>query len=418
MNRYKSIRQIVLCMLAVSMIVIPAAGGLHNRTAAQIDGAVALAYVYQNTVTLADASGQAVEPTGPTFTYGQGARLFWTADGMTLYIARDDGLYATGARGGAAAKIPGYYGRTIAISQDARMLYYLESTAPQDVTGGSVAFPLRDLDLTLLDGGVGRLTGYFGRYEPGASRADVSFAAASYVRDGGLLGMGRPNLWPTYGSNIFGTCCFPAPGLALYDPGTGDFWVYDDAFLPGAAAANSTRSHLAGPTTGGVIRVIDLITGGTRDFAPDIAGGLGTVERIAWAPDDTALYIMARREANTPLTLTAGPPFSVDIRSANMVLYRLNLVNGLIRELAWRPDVYGVSSLAATQNYVFAVVVDPNTALVNAINNGQIAAGTSPTDPALRGYMPATHLWRIDVTSGAVDDIHDDVWGVVARPIR
>jgi len=80
--------------------------------------------------------------------------------------------------------------------------------------------------------------------------------------------------------------------------------------------------------------------------------------------------------------------------------------------------VYGVSSLAATDRYVFAVVVEPNTALVNAINNGQVPAGTLPNDPILTQYMPATHLWRVDVIAGGPVDVLDNVWGLAARPVR
>jgi len=125
-------------------------------------GDVALAYVWQDTVTLADSGGQPLEQTGPTFTYGQGARLFWTADGRMLYIARDDGLYATGASGGAAVQVPGFYGRTLTLSQDGQTLYYLETVSPQQAGEqfpDRVSFPLRDLDFSAADGSTGRLTG-------------------------------------------------------------------------------------------------------------------------------------------------------------------------------------------------------------------------------------------------------------------
>ncbi|NDJ74671.1 MAG: hypothetical protein GYB65_00310, partial [Chloroflexi bacterium] len=98
--------------------------------------------------------------------------------------------------------------------------------------------------------------------------------------------------------------------------------------------------------------------------------------------------------------------------------YRLNLVTSAIQDLAWRADVYGVSSLAVTDRYVFAVVVDANLGLVNAVNNGQIPPGTPSTDPALAQYMPTTRLWRVEVDGNAIDDIAQNVWGVVARPIR
>jgi hypothetical protein len=33
-------------------------------------------------------------------------------------------------------------------------------------------------------------------------------------------------------------------------------------------------------------------------------------------------------------------------------------------------------------------------------------------------FLPATHLWRVDKEGGAGIDVLDNVWGVVARPIR
>ncbi len=406
--------------LALIALLVAGAGAAHGQASG-----VALAYVRENTVTLADSDGAPLQATGPSFGYGQGARLFWTPDGRTLYIARDDGLYATGALGGAAAQIPGYYGRTLTISQDAQTLYYLETVSPQPAEDAddnpdndTVSFPLRESALALLDGEAGRLTGYYGRFAPGAAQANISFAAALYARDGGLLGAGRPELWPTYGSNIFGTCCFPARGLGIYDVSTGAFDIYDPDFIPGAAALNLTRTHLAGPTAIGTIRVIDLLTGGERDYSLEIAGGVGTIERVAWSPDDTFLYLVARQSPNTPLAVQGEPPFEIDARSANLVVYRLNLVTSVVRELARRADVYGVSALAATARYVFAVVVDPNTALVNAWNARQVRFDAQPTDPALAGYMPATHLWRIDASGGSDADIADNVWGLAARPVR
>ncbi len=406
-----------LCLIILVGALV--AGAVPATSAAQTrSGEGVLAYVWKGVVTTADEEGDPLASPGPEFQYGQGARLFWSPDARTLYIARDDGLYVTGPQGAAAVQMPGLYGRTVTLSQDMQIMYYLETVSPQDRDDGRVSYPLRELNITSFEGGAGRLAGYFGRFQPGSAMADVSFAAALYVRDGGLLGAGRPNLWPTYGSNLFGTCCFPEPGLGMFNVGSGDFTVYDPDFIPGAAALNLTRTHLAGPTVGGAIRVIDLITGGTRDYTIELAGGLGTVERLAWSPDDTYLYILARRDPDRPLALTVDPPFPVDTRSANIYLYRLNLVTSTIRELAWRPDVYGVSSLAATNRYVFAVVVEPNTALVNAINNGQVPPGTLPNDPILTQYMPATHLWRVDVIAGSPVDVLDNVWGVAARPVR
>jgi len=405
-------RVVVIALLAV--LALPLAGHARGQTSS-----VALAYVMNDTVTLADENGQPVVQTGPAFSYGQGARLFWTADGRTLYIARDDGLFATGSNGGAAAQVPGYYGRTLTIAQDAQTLYYLETVSPQPLEQeGLVSFPFREIEMALMDGSAGRNAGYYGRFQEGASQADLTFAAALYARDGGLLGAGRPNLWPTYGSNVFGTCCFPNPGLGIFNVQSGDFSIFDEAFIPGAAALNLTRTHLAGPTTDGTIRIIDLITGGTRDYTIEIAGGIGTIERLAWSPDDTYLYIATRYDPSHPLSLDSTPPFTVDASSADVYIFRLDLVTSVIRQLAWRPDVYGISALAATDNYVFAEVVDPNTALVQALNARQVRPGSLPNDPALAQYMPATHLWRISAIGSSADDVATNVWGLAARPVR
>ena len=393
---------------------------------------VALAFVWQDTVTLADASGVPIQSIGPTFSYGQGARLFWTPDANKLYIACNDGLYVTGPEGAASVQIPGSYGRTLTFSQDGATLFYLETTAPQPLdapsgdntptpaqTQGRVAYPLREMELALADGDAGRLTGYLGRFDANSSSAMIAFATMLYARDGGLLGSGRPELWPTYGSNIFATCCFPDSGLGIYDIHTGAFDVYAYDFMPGAAALNLTRTHLAGPTTAGkTIRVIDLITAGERDYTIELAGGLGTIERVAWSPDDTYLYFVARSAPQTPLSTTGQPTLPIDTNSANIDLYRLNLVTGVIRKLAWRADVYGVSSLAATDRYVFAVVVDPNTALINAWNAGEVRYDAQPTDADMAGYMPQTHLWRVSADGSESVDVLTDVWGLAARPIR
>lgn len=418
-------RSVVLAVARIAALILAAALGMNTAAQGQT-GEVAMAYVMQDTVTLADADGNALGQPGPMFGYGQGARLFWTPDSLTLYIARDDGLYMTGARGGAAVQVPGYYGRTLAISQDAETLYYLETVSPQEITNPDaqegdpllVSFPFRELSIALLDGQGGRLAGYFGRFVTGSAAADITFAAMLYARDGGLLGSGRPNLWPTYGSNVFGTCCFPNPGLGMFDVQSGEYTLYDAEFIPGAAAVNLTRTHLAGPTTAGTIRVIDLITGGSRDYVLQVAGGLGEIERMAWSPNDTYLYFVARYAPDAPLAVQGEPPFPIDARSANIVLYRLNLVTSVIRELAWRPNVYGVSALAATDRYVFAVVVDPNTALVNAWNARQVRFDATSTDPALAQYMPGSHLWRVGAGGGDAQDVAQNVWGLAARPIR
>lgn len=389
---------------------------------------VALAYVWGDVVTLADADGTPLNQPGPSFEYGTGARLFWSADADTLYIARNDALFATDTVGGAAVSIARGYGRTLAISQDESAIYYLDTSTPQavvnedDPNAQEVAFPLRTIAFDTV-GGTGRMVGYYGRFNASSASADIAFAAALYARDGGLLGPGRPHLWPTYGASVFGTCCFPEPGLGLLDTRLAEFSVFDAEFITAAAAVNLTHTHLAGPTTTGAIRIIDLITGGTRDYIPEIGGspllhGITNIERIAWSPDDTHLYIIVREDPSTPLELTTETSFPADLRSADVTLYRLNLVTSALTELAYRQNVYGVSSLAATDRYIFATVVDPNTALITALNARQVRPGSSPTDEALAQYWPATHLWRVDLNGETDADILDDVWGVAARPIR
>lgn len=411
---------VIVFALIILALLLPG----HHAVRGQADQQVALAFVWKDNVTLADGDGNALRQPGPQFDYGVGARLFWTPDAGTLYIARADGLFRASITGGPAVMVPGDYGRTLMISQDHALLFYLDTAEPTAIADDDadadgdipprVAFPLREVALNNT-GGMGRNDGYFGQFDATAAVADIAFAAALYARDGGLLGPGRPNLWPTYGSNIFGTCCFPDPGLGMLDLRTAQFTIFDPDFLPGAAALNLTRTHLAGPTTTGALRVIDLITGGVRDYT---LGYEGTVERVAWSPDDTYLYFSTRTTPTTPLALTTDTAFPADLRSADVVVYRLNLVTSEVRVLARRADVFGISSLAATDRYVFATVVDPNVALLNALNARQVRPGISPLDPELAPLWPTTHLWRIAADGASAGDVLDDVWGVVARPVR
>ncbi len=80
--------------------------------------------------------------------------------------------------------------------------------------------------------------------------------------------------------------------------------------------------------------------------------------------------------------------------------------------------MYGVSALAATERYVFAVVVDPNTLLVSDLNARRVWPGAQPTDPEMQVYMPATHLWRVPAEGGAGEDIAENVWGLATRSVR
>lgn len=419
MARERTGLRVLLLVTLLAAFLLPATRNARGQTPDR--SRVALAYVLDGMVTLADGDGQPLSTPGPTFSYGKGARLIWTPDGETLYIARDDGIYASGTGGGAAVRVAGGFGRTLAFAQDAGTVYYLETSTPQETDlEGRIAFPFREIDVRSMGGGTGRLAGYFGQFAADAVRANLSFAAALYVREGGLLGVGRPELFPTYGSNVFGSCCFPDPGLGMFNVHTGEFELFDVDFIPGAAALNLTRTHLAGPVTNGTIRVYDLITGGQRDYIIEIAGGLGVIERMAWSPDDTYLYFAVRYDPTTPLIQTESAPFEVDTRGADVYVFRLNLVTSVIRRLAWRSNVYGVSSLAATDTYVFATVINRPDALVQAINNRQVRFDAQPTDDDIQQkYMPLSLLWRIDAT-GTIEpsDVMANVWGVAARPIR
>ena len=59
-----------------------------------------------------------------------------------------------------------------------------------------------------------------------------------------------------------------------------------------------------------VLRVIDLITGGVRDYEVAIAGGIGVIERVAWSPDNAFLYSVNELEterANLARPRVDGP---------------------------------------------------------------------------------------------------------------
>ena len=114
-SRWLCVLWAVASVLALALPLVGVARGQQSE--------VALAYVWQDTVTLADSAGQPLQQTGPTFTYGQGARLFWTADGRMLYVARDDGLYATGATGGAAVWEPWSETRVAQALGDGRIVF-------------------------------------------------------------------------------------------------------------------------------------------------------------------------------------------------------------------------------------------------------------------------------------------------------
>lgn len=376
---------------------------------------VALAYVHNNTVKLADAAGNLIATTGPEFQSGQGATLFWSADGESLYIARRDGMYVTGANGGAATRLPGNYGLTVIFDRTGNVLYYLESTSPAEGSQPDrVTFPLRELNTTVQIGGTGRLVTYIGDYASGTAQAELTTAALQYARDGGLLGNGRPRLFTTYGTTLFYSCCFPDPGINALNLITGDKTPYDLAVVPGAASINNSFSRLAAPTVDGNLRLIDLISGGTRDYPI----GLGEIERTSWSPDDKQVYFAVRAPAQEPLQLTPLVTAPVDTRSASIQIWRLDLVTGQTRQLATLGDFYGVSSMATTSDYIFVVAVERNQKLVNDLIAGRLPSDLPANDARLGDYLPGTILFRISPDGSEALSILSDVWGLVARPIR
>lgn len=387
-----------------------------NLSTAQNGDTTALAYIMDDSVWLADSEGTPLHNTGPTIQPNQGAVLFWSPDGNLLYTATREGLFVTSAQGGAANRLPGEFGLTVAIARQDGIIYNLDVENPQDIAENIIGFPLRETNMNNMQGGRGRMIATLGEYQTGTSEAFVSHAAAKYIRDGGLPGSGRPHLWSTYGGSLFYSCCFPNAGLGVLDLGTGDNAIYDANFLPGAAAVNSTASRLVGPTTDGLIRVIDLISAGTRDYILDIPFSPYDIERMIWGSDDSAIYFVTRGIPADPLELLPTIAYQADTRSAYSQLWRLNLVTGRIDELADFGDIFGVSSMASTRDYIYVVVVERNQALIQALNTGQIPATIDPSDPALNNYIPRTVLWRIDRQSGEMFALGENVWGIVARP--
>ncbi len=377
---------------------------------------VALAYVREGSVALADAAGTYLTTTGPELAGWQSAKLFWSPDGDALYAATREGLFVTGAEGGAAVRLPGEFGLTVAIARHGGVLYNLDTQNPQEIENNLAAFPLRETNVGNLEGGRGRLMTYLGAYDLGTASVNVSHAAALYARDAGLLNGGRPRLYATYGGSLFYSCCFPQPGMNLIDLGSLGITEYDPTYITGASALNATASRLAAPTTEGLIRIIDLISAGTRDYTVEVRGGTGPIERMAWSLDESALFFISRESPDQPLELLPSITYPADTRSARALLWRLDLVTGRTTQVAMLGDVYGVSSLAVTGRYVFAVAVAPNIELVNALNTGQLPPDIQPNDPALDAYIPRSVLWRVDLADDSLLALDEGIWGVVARP--
>ena len=413
--------------LSASLLLIILISSISTSSQAQTSVAddVYLAYVHENTVKLADIAGLPLAEIGPQFSTGQSANIFWAEDGRLLYIARRNGLYETGASGSAATQMPGNYGITMTFDGTGDVIYYMESTNPQETASPDfVTFPFRELNTLQSVGGTGRLVGYIGEYPVGSSEVSIYGAALQYARDGGLLAqdfngqvmiIGRPRLFTTFGSSAFYSCCFPNPGLNIIDTRNGEKGTYDRAFIPGPAGLNSTRSRLAGPTVDGKIRVIDLISAGVRDYEANI----GVIERVTWALDDKDLYLVTRENAQTPLEPNPIISTPIDARSAYIVVWRMSLSTGRFQRIAELGDFYGVSSMAVTHDYVFVVAVERNTKLVEDLNAGRLPQDISLNDPRLTSvYLPSTVLFRIRPDGTEAFSVMADVWGVAARPRR
>ncbi len=409
--------------LLLSALLGFASGPGYAQTSLEND--VYLAYVHESTVKLADSGGLPLAEIGPSFSTGQVANMFWSEDGDLLYIARHDGLYETGATGSASAKVPGNYGVTMTFDGTGDVIYYMESANPQNTDSPDyVTFPFRELNTIQSVGGTGRLVGYIGEYPTGSAQVSLYGAALQYARDGGLLAqdyggqtimIGRPRLFTTFGTSAFYSCCFPNPGLNIIDTRNGEKGIYDNQFIPGPASLNSTRSRLAGPTLDGKIRVIDLISAGTRDYEANV----GTIERVAWSLDDKDLYLVARENPRAPLEPNPIIVTPIDARSAFIVVWRLNLTTGRLQRIGELGDFYGVSSMAVTHDYVFVVAVERNAKLVEDLNAGRLPADISLSDPRLTSdYLPSTVLFRIRPDGTEAFSVMADVWGVAARPRR
>ncbi len=408
------LRGFTIILLLLSMVAL----GLTAPARAQREPGdlVALAYVREGTVALADATGEFLTATGPALAPWQSAKLFRSPDGDALYVATRQGLFVTGAEGGAAVRLPGEFGLTVTIARHGGVLYNLDTENIQELENNLAAFPLRETNVNNLEGGRGRLLTYLGAYDLGTANVNAAGAAALYARDAGLLNGGRPRIYPTYGGSLFYSCCFPQPGMYLLELGSLTITEYDPSYITGASALNATASRLAAPTTDGLIRIIDLISSGSRDYVIDVPGGVGPIERMAWSLDESSLFFISRLTPNQPLELLPSVTYPADTRSARGVLWRLDLVTGRTTEVAQMGDVYGVSSLAVTGRYVFAVAVEPNRALVEALNMGALPPDIQPNDPALDAYNPRTVLWRVDLSDNSLLAMDEGIWGVVARP--
>lgn len=374
-----------------------------------------MAYVYNNSVHLADRDGLPIEDVGPMFVDGQAGKIFWSVDGNILYTIRGNQLFLGFASGGASGLQPGTYGLTTTIDRTGQTLYYLESGNPQPSDEGFVTIPLRESNLATLSAGTGRLVGYAGRYPTGIATLGLTGAALQYARDGGVLGSGRPQLAATYGPTMFFSCCFPNPGMNAIDITTGSTRIYEGAenVIFGAATMNRDFSRLAAPTTDGSLFVLDLITGGWRTYNLDV----GEIERVAFGPNSRDMYLAVREPARNLLQLNPGVLTPLDLRSAYITIWTVDLATGNSRRIAELGDFYGASSMTVTDDYVFVVVVESNARAVGDLNAGILPGDLSLDDPILRTtYLPSSILYRITFDGNEAFSLVANVWGVVARP--
>jgi hypothetical protein len=165
---------------------------------------------------LADYEGTPLTTPGPELGQWQSARLFWSPDGETLYIATRQGLYVTGAQGGAAVRLPGEFGLTVVPARHGGVLYNIDVENPQPIGENTAAFPIRETNLANAEGGRGRLITSIGNYQLSTVNVALTHAAAVYARGGGLLEGGRPQIWASYGGSVFTHVVFRIPELECF----------------------------------------------------------------------------------------------------------------------------------------------------------------------------------------------------------
>jgi cellulose synthase/poly-beta-1,6-N-acetylglucosamine synthase-like glycosyltransferase len=161
------------------------------------------------------------------------------------------------------------------------------------------------------------------------------------------------------------------------------------------------------------MRIYDLISEGSRDYALESSG---PIEETAWAIDETALYYISREAPPLPLELRSEVPYQIDTRSANLLLWELNLVTGGVSLLADLGEAFGASSMAVTDDYIFVVLVESNARLIEDLNRGALAYNLAPEDPLWNTYIPRRLRWRVERAGGGAGVIDEGVWSVVARP--